>query len=93
MTNAPNIVPKTIKLEKPKARNSRNNSGERRPFSFLLVTVVILMKTWKLAVLSQLRKSHVFKNHIKREHSIKCLSSSNKEYYTSPKTSNGDQGF
>ena len=34
----------------------------------------------------------VFKNYIKPEHSIKCLGSSNKEYDTSPKTSNSDQG-
>ena len=34
MNNVPTIVPITIKLEKPKPRNSQNNSGERHRFSF-----------------------------------------------------------
>ena len=51
MNIALTIFPKAMKLETPKPRNSRNSGVERQNFSFS-VAVLIMMKTWKLVVLS-----------------------------------------
>lgn len=58
MKNIHTIVPKTTKLETSNPINNQNIHGERHRISFS--SVVILMKTWKLIVLSRKTKRMVY---------------------------------